>query len=291
MAMANENNERLPGVDVAEQITQRLLIGASGVLPRQHVRSLIQQRRMVWCQNLELDESQFQPSSLDLRIGRRGWRVRASFLPGRGKTVQQQIETLKSDEINLENGAVLERDCVYIVEILERVNLPESVAVSANPKSSTGRLDIFTRLIADHSEIFDAVPGGYEGPLYMEISPRSFSVRIKTGSKLNQIRFRRRNSQQSSYAEFRLTDNDIIERHRKTPLVDNNFQVRNGLVMRVDLTAELANGDQISDRRDSPRCDNRQAGRKNVGTSRRNTGNPAPADCVHRAHRREIHSD
>ncbi len=215
-----------------------LLRGRSGVLPRQRVRDLIRSRQMVRALD-ELDEGQLQPSSLDLRIGRRAWRVRASFLPGAERKVQQQIDALKSDEVDLSGGAVLERNCVYIVELLEHLKLPESVAATANPKSSTGRLDIFTRLIADHAEIFDAVPGGYEGPLYMEISPRSFSVRVRTGSRLNQIRFRLRNSQQNDYTDFRLSDAELAERHAMTPLVNGPLIVRHGLVVRVDLAGEL----------------------------------------------------
>jgi dCTP deaminase len=137
--------------------------------------------------------------------------------------------------IDLTAGAVLEKGCVYVVELLEHLRLPESIAALANPKSSTGRLDVFTRLIADRSEVFDSVAGGYEGRLYAEISPRSFSIKVRKGSRLNQIRFRRRNSQQDQLTEFRLSDRDLRELHEQSRLVDGEVQVRNGLVLRIEL--------------------------------------------------------
>ena len=142
----------------------------------------------------DIEDSQIQPASLDLRLGAKAYRVRASFLPGRDKTVEEQLDELKDDEINIEHGAVLEKGCVYVVELLEHLNLPESISGLANPKSSTGRLDIFTRLIADRSDVFDSVHGKYEGKIYAEISPCSFSIRVRKGSRLNQMRFRRRTS-------------------------------------------------------------------------------------------------
>ena len=147
-----------------------------GVLPRQRIRALIR-RKMIQA-TAEIDNSQLQPASLDLRLGTKAYRVPASFLPGKGKTVAQQLGELEVDEVNLEAGAVLEKGTVYVVELMEHLSLPESVSALANPKSSTGRLDVFTRLIADNSEVFDAVPGGYTGKLYTEISPCSFSIQI-----------------------------------------------------------------------------------------------------------------
>lgn len=206
----------------------------AGILPRQRIKALIQNRKMVQS-SISIDDAQFQPASLDLRLGSKVHRVRASFLPGRNKSVEAKLSELSSDEIDIENGAVLEKGCVYVVELLEHLRLPESVVALANPKSSTGRLDIFTRLIADNSDVFDSVRGGYEGKLYAEISPCSFSIRVKKGSKLNQIRFRRRNSQQSETTNFTLSDRDLVQRHTKSPLVDGDIKVRNGLVLSVDL--------------------------------------------------------
>jgi dCTP deaminase len=167
-----------------------------GLLPRQRIKGLIR-RRMIQAA-LQIDETQVQPASLDLRLGTKAYRVPASFLPGKGKTVEAQLSELEFDEINLEPGAVLERGTVYVVELLEHLSLPESVSALANPKSSTGRLDVFTRLIADYSDVFDSVPGGYQGKIYTEISPSSFSIRVRKGSRLNQIRFRRRRRRPSS---------------------------------------------------------------------------------------------
>ncbi len=137
-----------------------------------------------------LDENQIQPASLDLTVGATAFRVRASFLPGKNHLVSDKLDRLMLHAIDLQDGAVLETGCVYIVPLLEQLDLPDAVSASANPKSSTGRLDIFTRVIADNSQQFDMAPAGYNGPLYLEISPRTFPVVVRTGSRLSQIRFR-----------------------------------------------------------------------------------------------------
>ena len=212
----------------------------TGLLPRQRLKALIHHRRLVQA-SPDIDESQIQPASLDLRLGGKAYRVRASFLPGREKTVEEQLNELKYDEINLEGGAVLEKGCVYVVELLEHLNLPESVSGLANPKSSTGRLDIFTRLIADRSDVFDSVHGKYEGKIYAEISPCSFSIRVRKGSRLNQMRFRRRNSSQSESTKFSLNDRELLKRHQDERLVDGDIQLRNGLILSVDLSGASNN--------------------------------------------------
>jgi dCTP deaminase len=211
-----------------------------GLLPRQRIKALIANRKLVQAAE-EIEDSQIQPSSLDLRLGAKAYRVRASFLPGRDKTVLQQLDELKYDEINIEQGAVLEKGCVYVVELQEHLNLPESVSALANPKSSTGRLDIFTRLIADHSDVFDRVPGKYEGKIYAEISPCSFSIRVHKGSRLNQMRFRRRHPSQNENQKFSLSDRDLQKRHAEQSLVDDDLQLRNGLILSVDLAGEAKN--------------------------------------------------
>jgi len=186
-----------------------------------------------------IDESQFQPASLDLRLGAKAYRIRASFLPGKDKGVHEKIEQLKSHEFSLEDdGAILEKGYVYVVPLLEYLALPESIVGIANPKSSTGRLDIFTRLITDKSEVFDKVEGSYEGSLYAEISPRSFSVRVRKGSRLNQIRFRRLNSRQLHKSDFALKDRDLRELHKQRSLVDGELNARGGLILRVALNEE-----------------------------------------------------
>ncbi len=134
---------------------------------------------------------------------------------------------------------MLERGCVYVIPLMESLVLPSSISAVANPKSSTGRLDIFTRLITDGSEVFDVVARGYNGQLYAEVSPRSFSVRVRQGSKLNQIRFRRLNSSQHSRTDFTLSDKDLAVRHNEQKLVDGEeLNLRDGLVLRVALSTE-----------------------------------------------------
>ena len=133
---------------------------------------------------------QIQPASLDLRLGAIAYRVRASFLPGPGTTVAHRLAELKLHEFPLAEGAVLETGCVYIVPLMENLVLPPEIAAAANPKSSTGRLDVFTRVIADETRGFDRVEHGYHGPLYAEISPRTFPILVRQGSRLSQLRLR-----------------------------------------------------------------------------------------------------
>jgi dCTP deaminase len=206
-----------------------------GLFARQEIHAMA--RRKLIQAYRAIEEPQYQPASLDLRLGKEVYRVRASFLPGRGRTVEEHLESLNPERISLTgNGAVLEKGIVYIAPLMERLDLLPSLSGAANPKSSTGRLDIFTRLIVDGSEAFDDVPLGYAGPLYVEISPRSFSVRVREGSRLNQIRFRSRNSKHMGLADFALKDHEIRERHAKTPLVDGDLDLRDGLIMRVALS-------------------------------------------------------
>ena len=160
----------------------------SGILPDQEIGALFQSGRLASAR--PLDKDQIQPASLDLRLGDKAWRVRASFLPGPVCRVTEKLDRLKLHEIDLANGAVLETGCVYIVPLLERLDLPAAISASANPKSSTGRLDIFTRVMTDRGQEFDKIPAGYSGPLYLEVSPRTFPIIVRTGSRLSQVRFR-----------------------------------------------------------------------------------------------------
>jgi len=213
-----------------------LVNGPSGVLPRQDIRKLVL-RDMVRSMADSIEESQYQPASLDLRLGSKAYRVRASFLPGRDKSVGQALSDLTQDVISLDEGAVLERNCVYVVELMEALQgLPPTISAFANPKSSTGRLDIFTRLIADRAEVFDTVAGGYSGRLYAEISPSSFSIKVRKGSRLNQLRFRRRSSSQDEVSGFRVSDRELRDVHKRTPLVDGEPHIRNGLVFSIHLS-------------------------------------------------------
>jgi dCTP deaminase len=162
--------------------------GDQGILPDRLIHALAQHGAIPAAQPFV--PGQVQPASLDLRLGTVAYRVRASFLPGPGTSVQKRIAELTLHQIGLRDGAVLETGCVYIVPLMESLALPPEIAASANPKSSTGRLDVFTRVIADETRGFDRIEAGYHGPLYAEISPRTFPVLVRTGSRLSQIRFR-----------------------------------------------------------------------------------------------------
>lgn len=158
-----------------------------GILPCQSIESLIAQGAIV--SESPFDPDQVQPASLDLRLGARVWRVRASFLPGR-HTVRERIAEVAMHELDLTRGAVLERGCVYIAELQERLALPPGISARANPKSSTGRVDVFVRLLTDAGAAFDDVAEGYVGPAFIEIAPQTFSVLVRTGTRLNQLRLK-----------------------------------------------------------------------------------------------------
>jgi dCTP deaminase len=162
-------------------------VSRPGILPCQAIEALIANGAITADTAFETD--QVQPASLDLRLGGRAWRVRASFLPGR-HTVRERIATVAMHEVDLTRSAVLERGCVYIAELQERLKLPRGVSARANPKSSTGRVDVFVRLLTDRGNRFDDVDDGYDGPIYMEIAPQTFSVLVRTGTRLNQLRLK-----------------------------------------------------------------------------------------------------
>lgn len=181
-----------------------------------------------------ISDDQVQPASLDLRLGNKAYRVRASFLPGPGVTVEDKIKDFGMHEIDLSQTAVLEKDCVYIVPLVESLNLASDISGLANPKSSTGRLDIFTRLITDGPKDgfsqFDRVRAGYSGPLYAEISPRAFSVALKQGATLNQLRLRQ--------GESAPTDKDTRLLHQEVGLTDSPLsseQISGGVPFSVSL--------------------------------------------------------
>lgn len=163
----------------------------TGLVPYQAIVGMVRERDIVATRDITND--QIQPASLDLRLGEVAYRVRASFLPGRSATVIDRIKQLDAYKIDLtaSEGAVLERGCVYVIPLLESLHLKNGITGLANPKSSTGRLDVLTRLITDQSTSFDSVERSYQGPLYVEVAPRTFSVVVRAGSRLNQLRFRR----------------------------------------------------------------------------------------------------
>lgn len=158
-----------------------------GVLPSQEIQTLLERDAIHVMEPCGL--AQIQPASFDLRLGAFALQVRASFLPGRDRTVIEASQSLVLDRIDLRDGAILEKGSVYIVPLLEELRLPDELSAKANPKSTTGRLDVFARLTTDYSEQFDRVRRGYRGPLFLEVAPKTFSIRVRTGSRLNQLRF------------------------------------------------------------------------------------------------------
>ncbi|OQW53958.1 MAG: 2-deoxycytidine 5-triphosphate deaminase [Candidatus Raskinella chloraquaticus] len=183
----------------------------SGILPCQAIAAMVARGDISTTR--PLDDDQIQPASLDLRLGARAYRVRASFLPGRRLAVSQRLEEVVLHAFDISEGAVLETGCVYIVPLMESLALPSAIAASTNPKSSTGRLDIFTRVISDHAVLFDKIAAGYHGPLYAEISPSTFPILVRAGSRLSQIRFR--------IGDPRVRDGDLAALHQAERLVDS----------------------------------------------------------------------
>jgi dCTP deaminase len=201
-----------------------------GILPDHMIAALAEAGAILPAADFVPD--QIQPASLDLRLGEVAYRVRASFLPGPSTTVAQRIDELKLHEIALGDGAVLETNCVYIVSLIESLALPDHIAAAANPKSSTGRLDVFTRVIADETRGFDRIEPGYHGPLYAEISPRTFPILVREGSRLSQIRFR--------HGDAVLEGEALRQLNARERLVDDDdVDVGDGIGVSVDLSRSL----------------------------------------------------
>ena len=169
------------------ELEQDLKSFTTGILPSQKIRELVESGRISGINKIQ--EEQIQPSSLDLRLGPIAYRVQASFLPGPNSTVESKVKELVMTEIDLRRPTVFEKGCVYIVPLMEQLHLPSDISAKANPKSSTGRLDIFTRMICDYGKEFERIPEGYKGKLYAEVVPRTFTVIVCEGIKLNQLRF------------------------------------------------------------------------------------------------------
>jgi dCTP deaminase len=207
-------------------VTLAFAAGDAGILPDRMIAALARAGTIHAEQDFAPD--QIQPASLDLRLGSVAYRVRASFLPGPHATVAERIERLRLHEIALAEGAVLETGCVYIVPLLESFALPPGITASANPKSSTGRIDVFTRVIADRARAFDQLEPGYRGPLYAEISPRTFPVLVRQGTRLSQIRFRR--------GHATLGGAEMAALHARERLVDTDTaDFQGGISVSVDL--------------------------------------------------------
>ena len=207
----------------------------NGILPSQELVALIRSGGIKAAE--PISDDQIQPASLDLRLGPKAWRVRASFLPGKRRTVAQCLDGLTMHEIDLTDGAVLEKGCVYIVPLLESVDLAAGLSACGNPKSSTGRIDVFTRLITDHGHEFDQVRAGYCGQLYAEIAPRTFSILVRKGSRLSQLRLRHGVMQNGDDSHYQL--------HQSQPLVNatlNAEDLKKGIPISVDLNGDKDTG-------------------------------------------------
>lgn len=231
-----------------------LLFRKKGIIPVQKLRELVNCGVISAPESHPVQDDQFQPNSLDLRLGKIAYRVRCGFLP-ENERVEAKISKLCQHEFSIEDGGVLEPNCTYIIPLLEHLNLPSSteavyksdngkvsiqsegrLTARTNPKSTTGRLDIFTRLVTDFTHRFEEISSGYSGPLYLEVVPKSFPVKVKTGQRLNQLRIRHGNA--------RLTDDEVLRTHsldpvlfdeNKKPVSDEKLKLDNGLFMSVDL--------------------------------------------------------
>jgi dCTP deaminase len=203
----------------------------SGILPAQAIRAMIDAGHITLAESLLAN--QLQPASLDLRLGVTVYRVRASFLPGAGASVSDKLDEFALHAIALADGAVLETGCVYVAPLLEGLALPQDVSAAANPKSSTGRLDVFTRVIADGVSSFDQLPPGYRGPLYAEICPQTFPIVVRKGSRLSQMRFRRGIPEDS--------DAVLADLQRRERLVScEQADIARGIALSVDLRGDAA---------------------------------------------------
>lgn len=240
--------------------SKEVRLHTKGILPVQKLKILRDLGILISHPDYPIQDDQFQPNSLDLRLGEVAYRVRCSFLP-ENETVTQKIDSLEQYSFSIKDGAVLEENCVYIIPLLERLNLPkahyttqngvpeqtdevklfslENLSAKANPKSSTGRLDVFTRVITDYSHRFEEITPGYQGQLYLEVVPKSFSIKVKTGQRLNQLRVR--------HGFEVVSDQDLLRIHASDPLLFDEqikpvsmeqIKVNKGLFMSVQLKGE-----------------------------------------------------
>ncbi len=206
-----------------------------GVLPSQGLWRAVQ-AGWISSGDFRIRPESIQPASIDLRLADHAWALRCSFLPSAGAAVMDRVEDLALDRLDLRDGATLERDRPYLIPLLEELELPRDVRAKANPKSSTGRLDVFTRVITDGNHRFDEIPAGYRGKLYLEVVPRSFAVRVKPLLSLNQLRL--------AAGDPRVGDSGLIRIHKECPLLymdmhavgASDLAIADGLFLSVDLS-------------------------------------------------------
>ncbi|TVR14166.1 MAG: 2'-deoxycytidine 5'-triphosphate deaminase [Balneolaceae bacterium] len=244
------------------KIISEVTLRTKGILPVQKLKVLAQAGVIRGIEGHPLQDNQFQPNSIDLRLGEKAYRVRSSFLP-ENETVQQKIDKLHQYNFSIEDGAVLEPNCVYIIPLLEELNMPashyspnkkdseptqngsvkliaeENLRAKANPKSTTGRLDIFTRVITDYSNRFEEIEAGFQGRLYLEVVPKSFPIKVRTGQRLNQLRIRHGHTILSDQDLLRTHSSDLLLFDEKgVPLPLDQLYVNNGLFLRVNLKGD-----------------------------------------------------
>ena len=225
----------VPGLLVDEESSVDREKHLTGILPAQWLEYAVRVTKEIVSLDDPIQDDQFQPASLDLRLGPKAYRVRASFLPGKS-TVREKLEQLTMHEMDISQGGVLERGCVYIVPLLEHLALRRRTSARGNPKSSTGRLDIFTRLITDRGTEFDTVREQYKGPLYAEVSPRTFSILVRKGSRLGQLRIRRGSPAASDESMRRLLRDQQVDGSI------NEEDIRSGVPVTVDVMGEQTKG-------------------------------------------------
>jgi dCTP deaminase len=210
-------------------------LGRRGVLPSQGLREAVSEG-WISSGDYRIHPESIQPASIDLRLADHAWALRCSFLPSTGTPVMDRVEDLALDRLDLRDGATLERDRPYLVPLVEELDLPAHVRAKANPKSSTGRLDVFTRVITDGNHRFDEIPAGYRGKLYLEVVPRSFAVRVQPLLSLNQLRL--------AAGDPRVGDAELKRIHEELPLLymdthalaAGDLAIADGLFLSVDLS-------------------------------------------------------
>jgi dCTP deaminase len=210
---------------------------SGGVLPAQRLRDAVAEGWLV-ADPWRIPRESVQPASVDLRLGEHAWALRCSFLPDSNSTVEEKIEDIAFERIDLRDGATLERDRPYLVPLIEELRLPEDIRAKANPKSSTGRLDVFTRVLTDRNHRFDEIAPGYHGKLYLEVVPRTFAIRVKTGLALNQVRL--------MSADARLSDAQLLALHERSPLLylnsrpvsETELSLADGLFLSLDVSGQ-----------------------------------------------------
>ena len=237
--MSSSNQSQIAFENGPEQPVEEAQTRTTGILPSQEISNLIARGNISASPAINPDH--IQPASLDLRLGDMAHRVRASFLPGPNSTVEAKIKELRMTRVDLTGAPVFEKDCVYIIPLVEELNLPENISGKANPKSTTGRLDIFTRLITDYGTEFDRVPPGYKGKLYAEVVSRTFTVALRAGMRLSQLRFVQGNPRSS--------DSAIRGLDREEPLVyeeDSPGKARVERGLRITINLEGAEDEIIA---------------------------------------------